>query len=118
VVLTKADLAPVPAALPPDTVAVSAVTGWNLDALRQALGAAAYGRPASGATLSLNARHWDALREAEAALDRAAAVAAGAPPELVALDLREALDALGRITGAVTPDDLLGRIFSSFCIGK
>jgi tRNA modification GTPase len=38
--------------------------------------------------------------------------------EFLAADLREALDALGQILGAVTADDLLGRIFSSFCIGK
>jgi tRNA modification GTPase len=38
--------------------------------------------------------------------------------ELIALELREALDALGRVLGSVTPEDLLGRIFSTFCIGK
>ena len=114
-VLTKADLAPVQATLPPDTVPVSAATGRNLDSLRRELSDAAFGRPAPAATLSLNARHAEALREADAALDRAAA---DGSPELIALDLREALDALGRIVGAVTPDELLGRIFASFCIGK
>jgi len=39
-------------------------------------------------------------------------------PELLALEIREALDALGQILGRLSPDDLLGRIFSSFCIGK
>jgi tRNA modification GTPase len=38
--------------------------------------------------------------------------------ELVAEELRRAQEALGEITGTVTPDDLLGRIFSSFCVGK
>jgi tRNA modification GTPase len=117
-VLTKVDLVPSPPAPPPGSVAASAATGWNLGALRTELSVAAYGRAASPATLSLNARHRDALREAEAAIDRAALGAADGSPEVTALDLREALDALGRITGAVTPDDLLGRIFSSFCVGK
>ncbi|MEI8196507.1 MAG: hypothetical protein WCI73_11410, partial [Phycisphaerae bacterium] len=39
-------------------------------------------------------------------------------PELLASDLRHALDVLGQITGTISPDDILGRIFSSFCIGK
>jgi tRNA modification GTPase len=39
-------------------------------------------------------------------------------PELLAMDLRDALDQLGSILGQVTTDDLLGRIFSTFCIGK
>ena len=117
VVLTKADLLthPPDAAAEPSAVPVSAATGWNLDALRARLSVAAYGQLPSPATLSLNARHCDALRVAEAALDRAAASAA---PEVIAFELREALGALGRIIGAVTPDDLLGRIFSAFCIGK
>jgi tRNA modification GTPase len=38
--------------------------------------------------------------------------------ELIALELRDALDSLGRVLGQITPDDVLGRIFSSFCIGK
>jgi tRNA modification GTPase len=39
-------------------------------------------------------------------------------PEFLALDLQEALDAIGEITGETTPDDILGAIFASFCIGK
>jgi tRNA modification GTPase len=39
-------------------------------------------------------------------------------PELLAVDLQEAVHALGEITGETTPDDILGRIFSSFCVGK
>ena len=41
-----------------------------------------------------------------------------ATPELLALELREALDGLGHVLGQISPDDLLGRIFSTFCIGK
>ena len=64
-------------------------------------------------------RHLDALEKARTAMlqgqDQLQGYGAG---ELLAEDLRAAQDALGEITGAVTPDDLLGRIFSSFCIGK
>jgi tRNA modification GTPase len=44
--------------------------------------------------------------------------AAGAGAELIALELRDALDHLGRVLGQVTPDDVLGRVFATFCIGK
>jgi tRNA modification GTPase len=103
-----------------DHVSVSAHTGSNLDALRDRLDELAFGPDADRPTLALNARHLTAIAEARAALGRARAHVAGPAPgaELVALELREALDALGRILGTVTPDDLLGRIFSRFCIGK
>jgi len=42
----------------------------------------------------------------------------GLPPELAALEVREALEALGEITGRTTPEDVLNRIFSNFCVGK
>ena len=64
-------------------------------------------------------RHLEALRHASAALEhgRAQLTLAGAG-ELLAEDLRQAQQLLGEITGAFSSDDLLGRIFSSFCIGK
>ena len=118
-VFTKADLpgAGPPVAPGPRVVFASAVTGRGLDDIRAALDAAAFGRRSGSATLALNARHVHAVIEAKDALARVAA-APDAPAEVVALELREALDALGRVLGAVTPDDLLGRIFSTFCIGK
>jgi tRNA modification GTPase len=51
-------------------------------------------------------------------LNRARSIARNGAAELIALELREALDALGRVLGQVTPDDVLGRVFASFCIGK
>jgi tRNA modification GTPase len=114
---TKADLRP------PVTgkFAVSAKTGANLDAFRRELDRLAFGTPAGGAggtALALNARHVQAVSEAREALARAAGHVAGEASELIALELREALDAVGRVVGVVTPDDVLGRIFSTFCIGK
>lgn len=65
------------------------------------------------------ARHRDALVRARAHLATAGRSNAGAlGDELIALDLRLALDALGEVVGAVSPDEILGRIFAEFCIGK
>jgi len=116
VVFSKADLV---GAIPVEAgaVAVSAVTGENLAALRHRLDELAFGSAAACSTLALNSRHVRAIEEARLALSRAIDGAAGAG-ELLAVELREALDALGRVLGSVSPDDLLGRIFAAFCIGK
>jgi tRNA modification GTPase len=55
------------------------------------------------------------LQEAADSLDHMLTIEA---PELVAAALRTALDRLGEVSGAIPPDDVLGRLFSSFCIGK
>ena len=66
-----------------------------------------------------NARHQDALRRAHDGLNYAIeSLADGMPPELVAVDLRISLDALGDIVGKTTTEDILDRIFSQFCVGK
>ena len=66
-----------------------------------------------------NARHQDALRRANEGLNYAIESLANAmPPELVAVDLRISLDALGDIVGKTTTEDILDRIFSQFCVGK
>jgi tRNA modification GTPase len=66
-----------------------------------------------------NARHQDALRRAHEGLNYAIeSLADGMPPELVAVDLRISLDALGDIVGKTTTEDILDRIFSQFCVGK
>jgi len=95
---------------------VSAVTGDGLDALRRSLDLAAFASDSVGASLALSGRHLQALDDAISALRRARDVPDSL--ELLAAEFRAALDALGGILGAVTPDDILGRIFSKFCIGK
>ena len=95
---------------------VSAKTALHMDELRLALDVAAFGGKGPEASLALTARHLRAIQEALEALDRAAHVAS--LPELLALELRTALDALGQILGIVSTDDLLAQIFSRFCIGK
>lgn len=100
---------------PGDPDAHSAAT-----AARSAVAAPPRGRaaPALAAAVA-NPRHVDALERSRAALARAAAAARdGLPGELIALELREALAAVGEVTGREVGEDLLDRIFSRFCIGK
>jgi tRNA modification GTPase len=95
---------------------VSAATGSGCDDLRKAIGAAVAGLDSSGqGRIVLTARHRQALR---GGLDAIHAAAGHEAAELVALHLREAMTHLGQITGQVTTDDLLERVFSRFCIGK
>jgi tRNA modification GTPase len=114
-VQTKADLAPGKIG----DLAVSAHTGIGIAELLAALDEAAFPPRSSEAsgTLALNARHMAELNEAVAALGRARE-SFERGPEFVAFELRIALDHLGKILGTVSPDDVLGKIFSSFCIGK
>lgn len=70
-------------------------------------------------TIVTNARHVDSLNKASAALRKVnEGLNANIQSDFLALDIRYALEALGEITGQVTSDDLLGNIFSKFCIGK
>jgi tRNA modification GTPase len=99
-----------------NAVYVSAVTGAGLDELRQAvLHAAGWGSQGESVFLARE-RHLRALGAARAHLD--AAAARDAQWELFAEELRLAQEALGEITGRVSADELLGEIFSRFCIGK
>jgi tRNA modification GTPase len=118
IVLTKSDLKLEAPDVHPGLLLVSSLTGAGLGRLRDELDLIAFGRGQSGATLSLNRRHIQAINSATEALRRAAARVVENAPELVAMDLRDALDALGSVVGEVTPDDVLGKIFSAFCIGK
>ena len=101
-------------------IAVSSTQGTGLDRLRQVMvDAVSRDKADSSDILLTNARHYDALGRADAALRQvAAALTQGIPADLVAVDLRDALYHLGSITGEVVPDDILGNIFSRFCIGK
>lgn len=103
----------------PPVIRLSAKTGVGVDLLREHLKSImGYGGEVEG-TFTARQRHVDAIERAQAALEqgRAQLVQSGAG-ELLAEDLRLAQEHLGEITGRFTPDDLLGRIFSSFCIGK
>lgn len=107
------------AAAPADALWLSAKTGEGIDTLRNTLKAAMGFTGTTEGGFSARRRHLDALQKAKTALEHGYEqlhiFAAG---ELLAEDLRLAQDYLSEITGRFTPDDLLGRIFSSFCIGK
>jgi tRNA modification GTPase len=103
---------------PGAVVAVSATRGDGIADLLAALGRLLAGPEGLGGAVA-NRRHAEALECAHAALARArAAAAAGAPGEIVALELNEALAALGEVTGETVREDVLERIFSRFCVGK
>jgi tRNA modification GTPase len=114
-ILSKADLLADKSTIG-EGIQVSALSGGGMDELRDALDRAAFGADVGGANLALTSRHLQCLSEATEALNEARDV--GGAAELLAAELRRALDILGQILGVVTPDDILGKIFSTFCIGK
>ena len=110
-------------------VRVSAVTGSGLDELREALASLLGAGRAGGLSGAVsNPRHTDAIGRARAALARAVEASGpgspngngsgGYPGEIVALELRESLAALGEVSGRNASEELLDRIFAHFCIGK
>jgi tRNA modification GTPase len=103
----------------PPRIYVSAATGAGVDLLRAHLKDSVSFQTAGSGTISARRRHLEALSRARDSVERAAReLAQRRAGELVAEDLRAAQQALEEITGVFTADDLLGRIFGSFCIGK
>lgn len=119
VVRNKCDVAGGAAALEGE-VAISAREGVGLDGLRTALlRAGGLEADHAGEVIISNVRHLQALQRAASALESAeGAILSGLTQELVALDIRLAVHHLGEITGEITTDEVLGNIFSKFCIGK
>jgi tRNA modification GTPase len=119
--LNKADLlGAVNSATEPDTLFISAKTGAGIPELKNAILARVGWRAGQEDVLISRQRHIDCLKHAEAALNKASlyALQGNRALELFAEELRLAQDHLGQITGRLLPDDLLGKIFSQFCIGK
>jgi len=125
VVLNKIDLlagAPVADALPAiPGVAVSALTGTGMEELVAAISRQADGfQPVAGEDgIAINARHAQSLTQARDCLTEALRkLESKAPTELLASDLRGALDAFGEISGRIDNERMLDRLFAQFCIGK
>jgi tRNA modification GTPase len=121
-VVTKRDLADRPTARPPDRLRVSAVSGEGLDALRARLAEVAFGRLLALGDVEpvvTRARHRAALEQAVLELDSFwGARETGVDAAAAATHLRAAVTALDDLIGAVTPDDVLDRVFAAFCVGK
>lgn len=121
-ILNKSDLVVRPAEKRGgDDVAISCLTGEGFDDLRQILAETILNmrREAGEGLIITSQRQADVLRRFINTCESAtAAINGAAGPEYVASDLRNGLAVLGEITGETTPDDILGEIFGSFCIGK
>ncbi len=116
-VFNKIDLRAVGMDLP--GVALSARTGEGVEALREHLKSVAGFMQGGEGVISARARHLEALARCAGHLERVRALLEDrSGRELIAEELRGASVALGEIIGAESPDELLGRIFASFCIGK
>ena len=123
-VRTKSDL-PAPAAIS-DAIAVCALDGSAISTLYRAIADAVSDRsePGRGGGVGVFVpRHRRALidsahgiRDGLSRIDPSCRIIE--EPELIAIGLRDALDALGELIGEVTPDDVLGRVFATFCVGK
>lgn len=123
-VLNKADLgvglvAERASAVAMGAVAVSALTGAGLEELRARLRAMIAGRPAADSAVITNVRQSEAISGAVQALGRAGVAAGkGVSQEFLLLDLHKALERLDELTGATAAEEILGLIFSKFCVGK
>lgn len=105
----------------PSAVRISAKYGEGIDLLTAAIGEMVLATPAEETPKAMIAdlRHKIALeRTAECLIRARDGLRDGLPSELAALELREALDALGDITGRTTSEEVLDRIFANFCVGK
>ncbi len=120
-VLNKSDLGEHPGWSDVEAVRISCLKGEGIDTLTEAI----VERVAGGAaahrdwSLAINARHADCLRRARNYAEAARmALVDGMSSEFVAEELRAALDAVGEVVGKADSEEILGKIFSTFCIGK
>lgn len=121
-ILNKADLGVHPGwSAAQHAVSLSSTTGVGLEFLRATMRDAVWQgvEAATSQLVSINARHQSCFLRAAHSLEAAKiALDEGTAPEFVALDVRDALQAVGEVTGRVDVEEILGAIFSQFCIGK
>lgn len=120
-VLNKSDLGEHESWRGVDAVRISCLSGSGIEALAEAIVALVTGGDAAKRdwSLAINARHQACLESArQLAAAAREALLSGLSPEFVAEELRGALDAVGDVVGKADNEDVLGKIFSTFCIGK
>lgn len=99
-----------------DTVEVSAATGFGRDTLLNAIKLPEFGE--ADDVVVTNERHWQLLSTAAQSLEAAAIAFDTADLDCVTIDIKEAWDALGEITGVTATEEIINNIFDTFCLGK
>ncbi len=99
-------------------VYTSAVTGAGIEKLKRLLLEKSFGERSEDAAFLIEERHFNALCRAEESLQKAIAACACQPLDLIGIDVKEAWDALGEITGETATEAIIEEIFSKFCVGK
>lgn len=119
-IANKTDLPHTSDPLDDKAIALSAKEGTGIERLAQQLSDVAHSDLSKAPDVMLtNIRHYNALKQVGQSLQQVAkSLNDGLPADLVVIDLRDALHHLGTITGQVTSDEVLGSIFSRFCVGK
>ena len=100
-------------------VHTSAVTGEGIENLKSLLYEKGFGARGEDAAFLIEERHFEALKRANDSLQKSiAACRVGQPLDLIGIDVKEAWDALGEITGETATEAIIEEIFSKFCVGK
>ncbi len=99
-------------------VLTSAVTGEGINKLKELLYERSFGELSEDAAFLIEQRHFDALKRSKDALSRAILACGNQPLDLIGIDVKEAWDALGEITGETATEAIIEEIFSKFCVGK
>lgn len=101
-----------------EDIAVSALTGEGIDELKKLISSLSVPKGAHDGAFVIEERHYEALRRASDALLSAEKASGPYPADIVSLDIKEAWDALGEITGETASEEIINTIFSKFCVGK
>ncbi len=99
-------------------VMTSAVTGEGIEKLKRLLFEKGFGERGEDAAFLIEERHFEALSRANVSLQKAIFACGAEPLDLIGIDVKEAWDALGEITGETATEAIIEEIFSKFCVGK
>jgi tRNA modification GTPase len=99
-------------------VYTSAVTGAGIEKLKRLMYEKGFGARTEDAAFLIEQRHFDALKRALDSLQKAILACECQPLDLIGIDVKEAWDALGEITGETATEAIIQEIFEKFCVGK